>query len=68
MENDECYTYAEFKWIDDRDSFLEYVEHYAENGYPFDEFQQIVLDEFVNALNDVDLEMIRKWYEECLEK
>jgi hypothetical protein len=68
IENDECYTYAEFKWIDDRDSFLEYVEHYAENGYPFDEFQQIVLDEFVNALNDVDLEMIRKWYEECLEK
>jgi hypothetical protein len=68
VENDECYTYAEFKWIDDRDSFLEYVEHYAENGYPFDEFQQIVLDEFVNALNDVDLEMIRKWYEECLEK
>lgn len=66
IENDECYTYAEFKWINDPASFREYVEHYAENEYPFEEFQQIVLDEFENELNNGELEMIRKWYEESL--
>ena len=66
VANDECYTYAEFKWINDKDSFREYVEDYAEMQDPFEEFKEYVLDDFENELNSGELEMIRKWYEESL--
>jgi hypothetical protein len=66
VANDECYTYAEFKWINDKDSFREYVEDYAEMQDPFDEFKEYVLDGFENELTGEELEIIRKWYEESI--
>jgi hypothetical protein len=62
---DERFPLIEFRWLNEREAFIECVEHYASNGYTFDEFKQIELDKFENELNNGELEEIRKYYEEA---